>query len=567
MAFPLRVALGQIDTTVGDFDGNAGLVREATVRARAEGAELVAFPELTLTGYPPRDLLELSDFLQRGDRALAALAAPAEWSRGVTVVIGFAERHGGPGVGVYNSAAAIQDGRVTLARKLLLPSYDVFDETRTFDPGEAPTRFIVAGRRVGLTICEDVWNDKSFWPRPRYARDPVEELCAQGIDLLLNISASPYSLGRRRQREEMLGAVCRRHRIPLAYVNLVGGNDSVIFDGSSLMIDAGGKVVSRGRAFEPDLVQSGPAVSSSAPPAEGSDEELEELARALVLGLQDYARKTGFRGALLGLSGGIDSALAACLAVKAFGAAAVRGVAMPSRFSAAISLEDARALALALKIQFEVLPIEEIHAAYLEVLETAFAGAAPDVTEENIQSRIRGALLMALSNKSGQLLLSTGNKSELSVGYCTLYGDMAGGLAAIGDVPKTLVYRLARHLNQQMRAIPERTFTRPPTAELRPGQTDQDSLPPYEVLDRVMQLYVEERLSPEQIAERGIARSDVDRIIGLLVRSEYKRRQAAPVLRVSRRAFGEGWRFPIATAYRPSKGRSGQSPGAGSQDP
>ncbi len=556
MPLPLRVTAAQIDTTVGDFDGNARKILDATLRARATGAQLVVFPELTLTGYPPRDLLELQSFLRAGERALAELAAPADWSRGLTVAVGFAERHGGAGAGLHNALAALQDGRVTVARKMLLPTYDVFDEGRYFDPGTAITRVDVAGMRVGLTICEDAWNDKSFWPVPRYGGDPVEQLCAAGIDLVLNVSASPYAVGKPRLRERMLSAMARRHGVPLVYVNLVGGNDALVFDGRSLAVDREGTIVDRAPAFREAVHLMSDGRPPPPLPAEGGPEELDEILDALDLGIRDYAAKTGFRGAMLGLSGGVDSALTACLAARAFGPAAVRGVALPSRFTEQMSTEDAGALAGALGIGFEVVPIEAVHAELLRTLAPAFAGrpadaarGPPDVTNENLQARIRGTILMALSNKRGDLLLSTGNKSELSVGYCTLYGDMAGGLAAIGDVPKTLVYRLSRRINEKSPVIPERTLTRPPSAELAPGQTDQDNLPPYEVLDAIARLSVEERKSGEEIVALGFPPEDVRRVLRLLVRSEYKRRQAAPVLRVTGRAFGEGWRFPIAHRF------------------
>ncbi|HUB09687.1 MAG TPA: NAD+ synthase [Myxococcales bacterium] len=550
MSFPLRAAAAQVDTVVGDFEGNAKLVREATERARAQGARLVAFPELTLTGYPPRDFLELASFVDRSERTLRELAAPAEWSRGLAVVVGFAERHAGEGAGVHNAAAVLQDGRVTVARKLLLPTYDVFDEGRYFDPGQAPTVATVDGVRLGVTICEDVWNDKSFWPRPRYREDPLEELSRTGIDMVLNVSASPYAMGKPALRERMLGAACRRHRVPMLYVNLVGGNDSLVFDGRSVALDAAGEVIARAPAFAASLLVAGVEAAPVPPlPAAGSAGEDQEILDALDLGLRDYAAKTGFASAVLGLSGGIDSALTAAIAARALGASSVLGVAMPSRYTADMSTEDARVLARTLGTAFEVVPIEGVFESFLGALREPFAGRPPDVTEENLQARIRGTILMALSNKRGDLLLSTGNKSELSVGYCTLYGDMAGGLAAIGDLPKTLVYRLARHLNREREVIPARTITRPPTAELRPGQTDLDSLPPYELLDEIARLSVEERLSGAEIVARGLPAADVQRVLRLLVRSEYKRRQAAPVLRVTSRAFGEGWRFPIAHRF------------------
>ncbi len=545
---PLRVALAQIDTTVGAFEANAAAVREATARARAAGAQLVVFPELTLTGYPPRDLLELRRFVDRSEATLAALAAPADWSKGIAVAVGFAERHGGIGAGVYNAAAVLQDGRVDRIRKRLLPTYDVFDERRTTDPGPPSAPVAIAGRRVGFTICEDVWNDEAFWRTRRYPEDPVTELVREGIDLLVNLSASPFAQGKSQLREEMLAALCRRHRVPLAYANLVGGNDQLVFDGRSVALGADGGVSARGPAFEDALVLAWQERPLPPLPAAGSDAELDEIERALALGVRDYARKTGFSGALLGLSGGVDSALTACLAVRALGPDAVRGVALPSRFTSSMSDEDAERLARALGIRFDVVPIEPVFERYLTSL-TPVIGPPAGVTAENLQSRVRGALLMALSNQSGALLLATGNKSELSVGYTTLYGDLSGGLAPIGDVTKTAVYRLARHQNRERDFIPERTLTRPPTAELRQGQTDQDTLPPYELLDEVVRLSTEERLSADEIVARGLPEGPVRQILSLLVRSEYKRRQAPPILRVTSRAFGDGWRFPIAHRF------------------
>ncbi|MHB1846488.1 MAG: NAD+ synthase [Deltaproteobacteria bacterium] len=546
---PLRVALAQIDTTIGDFAGNARGVREATARARGQGAELVVFPELTLTGYPPRDLLELRSFAARSEATLAELAAPADWSRGVAVALGFAERHAGVGNGIYNSAAILEGGRLrAVVRKRLLPTYDVFDERRTTDPGPASAPVEIAGRRVGFTICEDVWNDEAFWPHRRYPEDPVGDLVRQGIDLLVNLSASPYALGKAQRREEMLASLCRKHGVPMAYANLVGGNDQLLFDGRSLALGPKGQLLARGPAFaEAELcVWQG---ATEPLPAPGGEAELEELASALALGIRDYARKTHFRGALLGLSGGVDSALTACLAVRALGADAVTGIALPSRYTASISTDDAEQLARALGIRCEVVPIEPVFEGFLSALAPQFRGQSPDATEENLQARIRGTLLMALSNKRGTLLLSTGNKSELAVGYCTLYGDMAGGLAPIGDLRKSWVYRLARHLNRERPLIPERTLVRAPTAELRPGQTDQETLPPYERLDEIVCLAIEERLSGEEIVARGFPEPEVRALLGMLTRSEFKRRQAAPILRVTGRAFGDGWRFPIAQRF------------------
>jgi NAD+ synthetase len=543
---PLRVALAQVDTTVGDFSGNARLIREKTAAAKGAGAQLVVFPELCLTGYPPRDLLELGDFLARQDIVFRDLVAPAEWSRGIAVVFGFVASLDGPGAGRANAAAVLQDGRVEVAHKVLLPNYDVFDERRYFEPGDRPRVVRIGGARVGLTICEDCWNDKAFWTKPRYGRDPVEELAREGVDLLVNLSASPYARQKPLLREQMLGAHARRHGVPLVCTNLWGGNDSLLFDGHSLMIDREGKAFARAAGFEDALVlSSDPRVHPLAEP--GSAVEDQELIDALAVGVRDYFHKTGFQGALVGLSGGVDSALTACIAVRALGAARVRGVALPSRYSADISTEDARELAHNLGIRFDVLSIDELRQLSLRTLEPALAPAAPaSLTEENLQSRLRGTLLMALANQGGELLLNTGNKSELAVGYCTLYGDMNGALSVLGDLLKAQVYRLARAFNRESALIPERILTRAPTAELRFGQTDQDSLPPYDVLDEILRLFIEARLSEQQIVERGFEAPVVRDVLGKLVRAEYKRRQAAPILRVSERAFGEGWRFPLA---------------------
>ncbi len=563
-----RVALAQVHTTVGDFAGNAAKIRHGTERARAAGASLVVFPELCLCGYPPRDFLDLPEFVERGRRTLEELAAPAEWSRDVSVVLGFPEPvEGAPPPGLYNAAALIAAGRVrAVGRKSLLPTYDVFDETRYFLPSDRSTT-APAGEGVplpvGLSVCEDVWNDKRFWVRPRYARDPIADLVSAGASLVVNLSASPYAMGKPALRERMLSASARAHGAPIAYVNQVGGNDALIFDGGSMLVARDGSVLARAPLFEEVLLvgdlETGrvevlgldgaprPPAAETAP-----DAVADEVFRALVVGVRDYVRKCGFRTAVVGLSGGIDSALTACIAAAALGAENVLGVAMPSRYSSGHSREDAAALARSLGIRFQEIPIEPMHAAFLAQLEQAQGRALGDLAEQNVQARIRGQILMALSNDTGGLVLSTGNKSELAVGYCTLYGDMAGGLAVIGDLPKTLVYRVARAANARAgRAlIPERTFTKPPSAELKPGQVDQDSLPPYDVLDDILQAYVEERLSSDAIVARGHDPETVRRVLRMVVASEYKRRQAAPVLKVSEKAFGEGRRFPIAHGYR-----------------
>jgi NAD+ synthase (glutamine-hydrolysing) len=564
---PVRIALAQIDTTVGDFAGNAARIRQATARARQAGASLVIFPELALSGYPPRDLLDLPEFLDRAARTLAELAAPAEWSRGVAVVLGFPEAvPGAPPPGVHNSVALLEGGRVAaVGRKSLLPTYDVFDETRYFLPADRATAADAAapGLRLGLSICEDVWNDKRFWDRPRYTRDPVAELAGAGAGLVVNVSASPYAVHKPALRERMLAASARGHGVPIAYVNQVGGNDALVFDGGSLIVAPDGRVVARAPLFVEallvaDLAGGAPLVLGldGAPltprkPA-GDDPLADEVLSALVLGVRDYVRKCGFRSAIVGLSGGIDSALTACIAAEALGPEAVLGVAMPSRYSSRHSREDAAALARNLGIAFREISIEPMHAAFLAQLEAAEGRPLCDVAEQNVQARIRGQILMALSNDTGGLVLSTGNKSELAVGYCTLYGDMAGGLAVIGDVAKTLVYRVSRAANARAGRplIPERTFTKPPSAELKPGQTDQDSLPPYDVLDDILAAHVEERLPLEAIVARGHPEETVRRVLRMVVSSEYKRRQAAPVLKVSEKAFGEGRRLPIAHGWR-----------------
>ncbi len=562
---PVRIALAQVNTTVGDFAGNAAKIRAATARARADGARLVVFPELAICGYPPRDFLDLPDFLAAARRTVEELARPADWSRGVAVAFGFPEASpDAPPPGLHNSVALVEDGRVAaVGRKSLLPTYDVFDETRYFLPAPASTAAEAGGGlRVGLSICEDVWNDKRFWDRPRYARDPIGELVQAGAALVVNVSASPYALGKPALRERMLGASAAGHGAPIAYVNQVGGDDALVFDGGSMLVGADGRILARAPLFEEALVvcdldggrASVTALDGGTLPAPGpapADAEADEVLRALVLGLRDYVRKCGFRAAVVGLSGGIDSALTACLAAAALGPENVLGVAMPSRYSSGHSREDAAELARNAGIGFQEIEIEPMHAAFMAALARA-GRPLGDLAEQNVQARIRGQILMAISNDTGGLVLSTGNKSELAVGYCTLYGDMAGGLAVIGDLPKTLVYRVARAANARAgRAlIPERTFTKPPSAELKPDQTDQDTLPPYDVLDAILQAYVEERLPLDAIVARGFPEETVRKVLRMVVASEYKRRQAAPVLKVTEKAFGEGRRFPIAHGYR-----------------
>ena len=555
----MKVALGQINPTIGDFTGNRRLVLEATAAAERQGADLAIFPELALAGYPPRDLLERSSFLDGAAASLATLATALAASR-TAVVVGFPERlpPGPSGRAVANSAALIDGGAVThVVRKSLLPTYDVFDEWRYFEPATEVAPVPFRGRMLGLSICEDIWNDADFWPHRLYRGDPIETLVRAGAEIILNISASPYTMQKRHLRPRMLAATAARWRRPLLFVNQVGGQDDLVFDGASLAFDAAGQVIARGVEHDADLVMVDVAAGTGAvAPFDPSDER--SALAALALGTRDYARRCGFRQALLGLSGGIDSALVACVAARALGPRNVLGVGMPSRYSSPQSLADARALASALGIDFCVIPIEPMFAAYLESLAAPLedfaparpADAAADLTSQNLQARVRGAILMALSNRQDRLLLTTGNKSELATGYCTLYGDMAGGLAVISDAPKTLVYRLAHAVNAEAGAalIPESTLTKPPSAELRPDQTDQDTLPPYDLLDAILEAHLVEGLDAPALAARGFAPAIIGDVLRRVRTSEYKRRQMPPGLKITGKAFGPGRRYPIARA-------------------
>ena len=554
----MRVALGQMNATVGDFSGNGAKIRALWKEAEAARADLLLVPEMALCGYPARDLLERPGFLHEAARLLDDLARRSGKTALLAgTVLPNPAKTGKP---LFNAAVLLRNGRVAaVARKSLLPAYDVFDEVRHFEPASRPTLARLAGRKVGLTICEDLWNDKDFWRARRlYATDPGETLVARGADLILNVAASPFSEGKPRLRRRMLARLARDGGLPVVYLNLVGGNDELVFDGGSMVLDGNGRVRARAALFEEDFVVvdvDGPRVapvSGSEPadlPDEAGGEPLESLRRALVLGIRDYARKCGFRTAVVGLSGGIDSALVGALAVDALGAENVTGLALPSRYSSEGSVADARALASALGIRFEVVSIEPLFAAAKATLAPLFAGRPEDVTEENLQARLRGMLLMAFSNKLGPLLLTTGNKSELAVGYCTLYGDMAGGLAPISDLPKMRVYELSRHLNRRAgrELIPASTLEKAPSAELRPDQTDQDSLPPYALLDRILEGLVAGNLPPAKVArETGAPEALVAGLARQIDRAEYKRQQAAPGLKVSTKAFGSGRRIPIA---------------------
>jgi len=541
----VKIALGQINPTVGDFAGNSAKIINFSARAKSAGAGLVVFPELAVCGYPPRDLVERASFVVHNREAAKHIAAE---TRGIAVICGLVTpAQADTGKSVMNSAALLMDGTIKFVQsKMLLPTYDVFDEVRNFAPARCQTLFPFCGKQMALTICEDAWNDKHFWPRRLYSIDPVETLVQAGGNFVLNISASPFWAGKRELRREMLATIARNDNVLVAFVNQVGGNDSLVFDGSSMVFDREGNVIAQGKSFDEDLIffDSDALTGEMHEQIEGSEDS---VYAALVLGTRDYMRKCGFRQAIIGLSGGIDSALTAAIAVEAVGADNVVGVGMPGPYSSEGSVSDARELAANLGIRFEVLQISEIFEAFKKTLCGVFMKYPEDVTEENIQSRIRGSLLMALSNKFGALVLSTGNKSELGVGYCTLYGDMAGGLAVINDVPKTLVYRLSRYVNSRRPVIPETTLEKPPSAELRPGQMDSDSLPPYEVLDAILEDYVEDAHSAEQIArERGFDLELVKSVIRMVERNEYKRQQAAPGIKISPKAFGYGRRFPIA---------------------
>jgi NAD+ synthase/NAD+ synthase (glutamine-hydrolysing) len=540
----LRVALLQLNPTAGDLNGNSSLIVRGVRTAQERGADLVVTPELALMGYLPRDLLMSQGFVRRAGEMLAGLAE--DLKDAPPLLVGVAtpnpEEMGRP---LFNSAVLLRNGVAGPAfHKTLLPTYDVFDEDRYFEPAKEPQILDWNGFRLGISICEDVWNDRDFWRRRRYHEDPIEALVKKGAAAIINLSASPFEAGKQLLREKMLGHMAAKYGVPVAYVNQVGGNDDLIFDGRSGAWDASGRMIARARGFVEDVTiadletgQGTIAPDDFAPEA--------EIWHALVLGVRDYARKTGFERVLLGLSGGVDSALTAAIAADAMGPENVLGVMMPSIYSSPGSVDDSVELARNLGIRTERLPISGIMRTYEGVLADVFRGRKADVTEENIQSRIRGNLLMALSNKFGSLLLTTGNKSEMAVGYCTLYGDMNGGLAVIADLPKMMVYRVSRWRNRRKADIPEAILTKAPSAELRPDQTDQDSLPPYELLDEILELHLEQCLSADEIVARGHDEATVRRILRLVRIAEFKRKQAAPVLKVTSRAFGTGWRMPI----------------------
>jgi NAD+ synthase (glutamine-hydrolysing) len=543
----MKVFIAQLNPTVGALSANAEMIRRAYDDGVRAGADVVLATELAVTGYPPRDLLDRPYFIDAAAQVKDELAA---MTGSTTLIFGCPVRtREWCGKPLHNAAIIARDGKIILEQhKTLLPTYDVFDELRYFEPGHGVQVVEIAGRRVGVCICEDFWFDDEILGTKLYCRNPVDELARQGAEVLLNISASPFNAGKRRARWEIFSQIARRYDAPLVYANQVGGNDELLFDGSSIVFDKTGQTIFCAPAFE----ESGSLVTLQGNPCEmvlALGEE-EEIARALTLGLRDYARKCGFTDVVLGLSGGIDSALTAAIAVEALGAEHVTGIAMPSQFSSQHSVDDARALANNLGIAFRVTPIAEIYAPYEHELDALFGEKKFDTANENVQARIRGNILMAWSNRTGALVLTTGNKSELAVGYCTLYGDMAGGLGVLGDVYKTMVYRVSRWINRERELIPESTLTKAPSAELKPDQTDQDTLPPYDVLDAILKLYIEEWQELDEIAAAGFDRELVQRVLRLVDTNEFKRQQAAPTIRVSQKAFGSGRDMPIAQRWR-----------------
>jgi NAD+ synthase/NAD+ synthase (glutamine-hydrolysing) len=541
----MKIALAQFNPTVGALAANADRMATMARDAAARGADIVAFPELAICGYPPRDLLEKASFVEGCARAVERLADLTQ-DLPLAIIVGtVAPNVRTAGKQLANAAQVLAGGKIIFEqRKMLLPTYDVFDESRYFVPGERQTIWEYRGTKIALTICEDAWNDKQYWDRPLYTRDPVAELAEAGAEVLISINGSPYHLGKRTQRRDMFAALAKHHRLPVYYVNQAGGNDQLVFDGSSFALMPDGEEIASAASFSEDLALPGDHHANL-------DDETEAVYDALVLGTRDYIRKCGFKKVLIGLSGGIDSSITAAIAVDAVGAENVIGVSMPGPYSSEHSLTDAREMAQSLGLRYEVSPITEVCALFEQVLQPLFAGYQRDVTEENLQARLRGVTLMALSNKFGAMVLTTGNKSELAVGYCTLYGDMCGGLAVISDVPKTLVYQISRIANRRHPgAIPENVFTKPPSAELRPDQKDSDSLPEYDTLDAILKGYVEEAKSPSAIAdELALPLTLVRDIANKVDRNEYKRQQAAPGLKVTTKAFGIGRRFPIAQRF------------------
>lgn len=546
----LKITICQLNPLVGDIEGNAKKITGVLAQTKAQKPDLIIFPELFLTGYPPRDLLEKEWFLARCRAAIEDINLKSREYPETGILFGAPSPTGrAAGKGLFNSAVLIHNGQINLRHKTLLPSYDVFDEVRYFDPADSVETVDFKGEKLGITVCEDAWNHPNLWPKRKpYDFDPVAELARKGARLMINLSASPFEAGKERDRFELIRGQARSHGVPFLYINQIGGNDELIFDGRSFGVDQNGLLAWSLPAFGEEVVtiESSLPGKSAVPPAQ---DETESICLALQLGVRDYFRKCGFSKAVVGLSGGIDSAVVAAVAVRALEPDNVLGITMPSPFSSRGSVEDSRQLAANLGIEIREISIAEIYQEYLEALEPHFQGRGRDTAEENIQARIRGNILMAFSNKFGHLVLTTGNKSELAVGYCTLYGDMSGGLAVISDLPKTEVYRLAGYINREGEIIPRSTIAKPPSAELRPGQTDQDTLPPYEVLDRILQGYLEDGYSGEDLIGQGLDRATVEWVIRAVRLAEHKRRQAAPGLKVTGKAFGGGRRMPVAAKY------------------
>ncbi|MCC6977047.1 MAG: NAD+ synthase [Candidatus Melainabacteria bacterium] len=551
----MKIALGQINTTVGDITANIEKMLDFASRAKKAKADLIVFPELAVAGYPPLDLLLKDSFIQANLEGVHKLKDSLE----IPAIVGFVDINHGKGKHLYNACAFLEDGAIkAVQHKTLLPTYDVFDEDRYFQPASQHTPILFRDINIGLSICEDIWTRGDILEKLSYQIDPLQILSEKKPELLINISASPFAVGKEHIRQELVKEQTRRHKLPMVYVNSVGGNDQLIFDGRSFVMNEKGELVALAKAFEEDLIfvdvdsRKETGVKLQGTIEEFSSDRTVNTLAALVLGTRDYMRKCGFQKAVIGLSGGIDSAVTAAIAVKAVGKENVMGIAMPSPFSSQHSIDDARELAESLGIEFHIIPIEPAMNAYDTMLAGLFQGRGRDVTEENIQARIRGAILMAASNKMGHLVLATGNKSELAVGYCTLYGDMCGGLAVISDLPKMMVYDVARYINEEAGkpVIPVSTIDKPPSAELRPNQLDQDSLPPYVILDGILHAYVEQRRKPDEIIRLGYRPEVVQDVINRIDRNEYKRKQAAPGLKVSSRAFGMGWRMPIAQRFR-----------------
>ena len=544
----LKIALAQLNPTIGDLEGNSRKIEDACRQAGKAGADLVVFPELVLTGYPPRDLLYKSDLISEGQKILESLMSRIQGPAVLMGHVGISKS--GTGKGLTNSAVLFQNGKILAqADKVLLPSYDVFDETRYFQAAHHSVIHKLSGTKLGITICEDIWNFPGFFDQDMDHSNPVVELAEAGADIILNVSASPYRVGRWQTRLKLGQHIVDRFKLPFVLVNQVGGNDDLLFDGHSFALSATGEVIAQAKGFEEDLIVVDLAEGKGdVRPTPECDEE--EIFRGLVMGVRDYLNKCGYSKAVVGLSGGIDSAVVAAIAVEALGADSVMGISMPSQYTASQSISDAERLAKNLGMEFSVITIEELFEQYKKSLSPLFTGMAEDVTEENIQARIRGNILMAASNKLGSMVLSTGNKSEMSVGYCTLYGDMAGGVSVISDVPKMKVYALAKWLNRDKEIIPQTIIERPPTAELKSNQMDQDNLPPYDVLDAILEGYVEKHWSVDQLIEAGHEAEVVREVVRMVDSNEYKRNQAAPGLKVTAKAFGSGRRNPIAQKFR-----------------